>query len=65
MDFKSFPKNKYGYDMAFIVVNRLSKQAVSLPYFKTTTTKDMACMYVDNIYWIYGAPKLIVSNYRP
>jgi len=36
--------------MAFIVVNRLSKQAISLPYFKTITVKDMACIYVNNIY---------------
>jgi len=50
MDFKLFPKDKHGYDMAFIVVNRLSKQAVSLPCFKTTTVKDMACIYIDNIY---------------
>jgi len=65
MDFKLFLKDKYGYDMAFIVVDRLSKQAVSLPCFKTMTAKDIAYIYVDNIYRIYGAPKLIVSNYRP
>jgi len=65
MDFKLFPKDKHGYDIAFIVVNRLSKQAISLPCFKTITAKDMACMYVDNIYQIYSAPKLIVSNYGP
>jgi len=65
MDFKSFLKDKYGYDMAFVVVNQLSKQAISLPYFKTITVKDIACMYVDNIYQIYSAPKLIISNRGP
>jgi len=50
MDFKSFPKDKYGYNMAFVVVNQLSKQAISLPYFKTITAKDMARMYINNIY---------------
>jgi len=65
MDFKSFLKDKHGYDMAFIVVNQLSKQAVSLPCFKTTTAKDIAYIYMDNIYRIYGAPKLIISNHRP
>ena len=65
MDFKSFPKDKYGYNMAFIVVNRLNKQAISLPYFKTTTIKDMARIYVNNIYRIYGASKLIISNCGP
>ena len=51
--------------MAFIVVNQLSKQAISLPCFKTITAKDIARMYINNIYRIYGAPKLIVSNHRP
>ena len=50
MDFKSFPKDKHGYNIAFIVVNQLSKQAVSLPYFKTITAKDIARIYMDNIY---------------
>ena len=65
MDFKLFLKDKYSYNMAFVVVNRLSKQAISLPCFKTTTVKDMARMYVNNIYRIYGAPKLIISNCGP
>jgi len=50
MDFKSFLKNAHGYDAAFIVINQLYKQSVSLPYFKTITTKDMAYLYVNNIY---------------
>jgi len=25
----------------------------------------MARLYVNNIYWFYSAPKLIVSNYGP
>jgi len=65
MDFKLFLKNKYSYNIAFIVVNQLSKQAISLPYFKTITAKDMARIYVNNIYQIHSAFKLIVSNYRP
>ena len=50
MDFKLFLKDKYGYNMAFIVVNRLSKQAISLPYFKTITIKNIAHIYINNIY---------------
>jgi hypothetical protein len=65
MDFKSFPKDAHGYDTAFIVINRLCKQSISLPCFKTTTVKDMARLYIDNIYWFYGAPKLIVSDHGP
>ena len=62
MDFKSFLKDTYGYNTAFIVVNRLSKQSISLPYFKTITVKDIARFYINNIYRFYGAPELIVSN---
>jgi len=29
------------------------------------TAKDIARLYVDNIYRFYGAPELIVSNYGP
>ena len=65
MDFKSFPKDAYGHNIAFIVINWLYKQSVSLPYFKTTTLKDMACLYINNIYWFYGVPKLIISDYGP
>jgi len=50
MDFKLFLKDKYGYNMGFVVVNQLSKQAISLPYFKTITAKDMAHIYIINIY---------------
>ena len=50
MDFKLFLKDAYGYNAAFIVINRPYKQSVSLPYFKTTTVKDIARLYVNNIY---------------
>ena len=65
MDFKSFPKDAYGYNIAFIVINWLCKQSISLPYFKTITAKDMARLYINNIYRFYSAPKLIISNYSP
>jgi len=65
MDFKLFPKDAHSHDTAFIVVNRLYKQSISLPCFKTITAKDMARLYINNIYRFYGAPKLIISNYGP
>ena len=65
MYFKSFPKDAYGHDTAFIVINWLYKQSISLPYFKTITVKDIARFYINNIYWFYGAFKLIISDYSP
>jgi hypothetical protein len=34
MDFKSMPKDKHGYDSVFVVIDRLSKQAISTPCHK-------------------------------
>jgi hypothetical protein len=42
MDFKLFPKDKHGYNIVFVVMDRLSKQSISIPCYKTTTAKDMA-----------------------
>jgi hypothetical protein len=65
MDFKSFLKDAYGYNAAFVVIDWLYKQSVSLPYFKTITAKDMAHLYINNIYQFYSAPELIISDYSP
>jgi hypothetical protein len=65
MDFKSFLKDAYSYNAAFVVINRLYKQSISLSCFKTTTVKDMACLYINNIYWFYSTPKSIISNHGP
>jgi hypothetical protein len=46
MDFKSFPRDKNSYNAILVVVDRLSKQAFSLPYFKTTNTKGIAELYI-------------------
>jgi hypothetical protein len=62
MDFKSFPCNKNGYDVILVVINRLSKQAFSLPCFKTTTVKDMAELYIQYIYRIKGVLDTIVLD---
>ena len=65
MDFKSMPINKEGYDMVFVVVDCFSKQAVSLPYYKTVTAEDMARLYIDAIYRYKGPPDSIVSDRGP
>ena len=42
MDFKSFPKDKKGFNIIFIIIDRLGKRVYSIPYYKTTTIKDIA-----------------------
>ena len=65
MDFKSMPKEKHGYDKVFVVIDRLSKQAVLTPCYKTTTAEDMARIFIDRIYRYYGPPQTIVSDRGP
>lgn len=65
MDFQSFPPDTHGYDTVFVVIDRLSKQAFSIPCLKTITAKDMARLYIQNIYRIRGAPESIVSDRGP
>jgi transposase InsO family protein len=65
MDYKSFPKDEHGYDTLWVVIDRLSKQAVSIPCFKTVTARDMSKMYIQHIYRHRGAPQTIVSDRGP
>jgi len=41
MDFKSFSKDKKGYDAVYVVTNHLEKRAYSIPCHKTITAKNM------------------------
>jgi hypothetical protein len=65
MDFKSFPKDKKGYDTILVVIDRLSKQSFSLPCYKTTTAKDMARLYIEHVYRTKSVPDSIVSDRGP
>jgi transposase InsO family protein len=65
MDFKSFPLDKHGYDTLWVVIDRLSKQAISIPCYKTVTARNMAEMYIQHIYRHRGAPQSIVSDRGP
>jgi transposase InsO family protein len=62
MDFRSFPRSKTGFDAAFVVVDRLGKRAFAIPCHKTTTTHDMARLFITHIYPWTGLPETIVSD---
>ena len=49
MDFKSFPVDKEGYDCLFVVIDRLSKQVVSVPYYKTVNARDLAELFLKYV----------------
>jgi transposase InsO family protein len=65
MDFKSMPKDRHGYDSIFVVIDRLSKEAISVPCHKTTTAEDMARMFITHVYRYYGPPVSSVSDRGP
>ncbi|KAI1828762.1 hypothetical protein DTO006G1_9961 [Penicillium roqueforti] len=62
MDFRSFPKDRHGYDAVFVVVDRLSKRPISIPCQKETDAKAMARLFVDHVIRITGIPDTIVSD---
>jgi len=51
MDFYELLKDKKGFDEAFVVIDRLSKRVISIPYYKITTAKD-----IDGTCGPYGLP---------
>lgn len=65
MDFKSMPKDKFGYDAVLVVIDRLSKQAISVPCHKTVTAEQLAQLYITHVYRYYGAPESVVSDRGP
>jgi hypothetical protein len=58
-------KDKAGYDNVFVVIDRLSKQAVSTLYYKTITAKEIARLYITHIYRYYGPLMSIVLDRGP
>ena len=65
MDFKSFPRDKNSYNAILVVIDQLSKQAFSLPCFKTTNTKGIAELYIQHIYCIKGVLDTIILDRGP
>jgi hypothetical protein len=63
MDFMELPQDRYGFDMVFVTVDRLSKRPVSMPcHKKTTTAKEMARLWIRYVFPWTGLPDSIVSD---
>jgi transposase InsO family protein len=65
MDFKDAPLDKHGFNKVFVVVDRFCKEAVSIPCYDTTTARDMAMLFISNIWRFNGPPETIVSDRGP
>jgi hypothetical protein len=56
IDFKLITVDKYSFDAVFVIINQLSKQLIFTLYHKTATVKDMAYMFINQVYCYYGLP---------
>lgn len=65
MDFTEAPTTKSGYDMIFVIVDRLGKRAISIPCHKNITAREAARLFIQWPYRIYGPPDSIVSDRGP
>jgi predicted aspartyl protease len=65
MDFKSFPKDKHGYDAILVFICRLGKDSVSIPCHKTTDAEGLARLFIQWIYRFGHCPESITSDRGP
>ena len=61
VDFKSFPPDREGYDNIAVFIDRLGKEAISIPSYKTATAKNLA----QHVYRHHNVPESIVSDRGP
>ena len=66
MDFLGpLPLSKSGKDMILVVIDRLTKMAHFIPTFSNVTSKQVAELFLENIFRYHGMPRNIVSDRDP
>lgn len=65
MDFNELPKDKYGFDNALVMIDRLTKASWTIPCTKGATARDAAKMYYEGPYRVYGLPMEVISDQGP
>ena len=65
IDFKSMPKDKFGYDCVLVIIDHLSKQAISILCYKTVTAEQLAELFITYVYCYYKALNSIVLDCSP
>jgi transposase InsO family protein len=65
IDYYSFNQNKHRYNNILVIIDRLSKQAITIPYYKTINAREQARLYLMHIYRYYGPPTTILSDRSP
>ena len=65
MDFNEFPKDKYGFDNALVIIDRLTKAPWTIPCTKGATARDAAKLYYEGPYRVHGLPLEVISDQGP
>ena len=58
------PTTSRGHDAIWVVVDRLTKMCQFVPTKTTIKTPELARLFVDNIYRLYGLPASILSDHN-
>src|SRR3546814_14657933 len=63
MDFiTNLPKTKTGNESIFVVVDRFSKMAEFIPMHGDLNAKEVAKLFIDNVFKHHGIPQQIISD---
>jgi len=63
MDFiVGLPRTQRGYDSIWVVLDRLTKVAHFIPVKTTYHGAQLVEKYMEQIVWLHGVPKRIVSD---
>ena len=62
VDFKSFLKDKKGFDSIYIIIDRLIKQTITVSIKKSLMNKSFAELYYNRVWRLYGFFEIMVFN---
>lgn len=62
MDFVTDLPGSNGYNAILVVVHRLTKMRHLIPTTKEVDSKEVARLYIDNVWKLHGLPNIIVSD---
>ena len=65
VDFKSFLKDCYSFDIIAVFVNRFEKQLISILCYCTIDVQELAYIYIIFVYKYYRPATTIVSDQEP
>ena len=65
MDFKEFPKDKYGFDVILVIIDRLGKDSITIPCYKTINARGLATLFINWVYRFGHTPETIISDRGP